>query len=354
MRVLVACDWFLKYAAHQATALARAGVDVRILCRTHAFEFGGSAEERASALAALDGVSISALPGRVSSLSAAGAVRRLRKDVRTWRPDVVHAHDNADPRLLAIVRGRRRVITIHDPTPHPGQPSRSRVEDSIRRHWITGSDAVIVHGAALVDELPAWVRQRRVAVVPHGATVLGRPLAVPSDPVVLLFGRLEPYKGLDVLLRAMERVWNARPDVRLHIAGRGSESDQIPSDPRIGVRAEYVPEAELQSLFATTTLAVLPYTQGSQSGVGSVALGYGVPTIVSDVGALEDLAADATFVVPAGDDHALAGAILAHLDHDESMRSRVLAFARDRLSWDACARRTLEVYRSLDTPPERS
>jgi hypothetical protein len=46
MRVLVVCDWFLKYATSQSAALRRAGMDVFLLCRDHASEFGGSSEER--------------------------------------------------------------------------------------------------------------------------------------------------------------------------------------------------------------------------------------------------------------------------------------------------------------------
>lgn len=347
MRVLVACDWFLKYAASQAQALARVGVDVRLLCRSHALEFGGSADERAAVLGRLDGVPVVFLGGRVSSLRAAPEARRLRRAVRAWRPDIVHVHDNADPRLLAIVGGLPRVTTIHDPVPHPGQPAPNRIERVIRRKLVSGSDAVVVHGASLVDELPPWARGRRVAVIPHGTTVLPTPLPRPTDPVVLLFGRLEPYKGLDVLLRAMELVWAERSEVTLRIAGVGSESRLIPQHPRIDLRPGYVPEAELAQLLGGATVAVAPYTQASQSGVAAVAVGHGVPTIVSDAGALRDVAVDASFVVPAGDDGALAGAILDHLGDDDAVRGAVLAFARDHLSWDACARLSLELYESL-------
>jgi glycosyltransferase involved in cell wall biosynthesis len=53
---------------------------------------------------------------------------------------------------------------------------------------------------------------------------------------------------------------------------------------------------------------------------------------------------DETYVVPPGDPEALAGAILAHVEDDESSRSAALEFARGRLSWDACAPRLLELY----------
>jgi glycosyltransferase involved in cell wall biosynthesis len=348
MRVLVVCDWFLKYATSQSEALRRAGVDVFLLCRDHAFEFGGSSEERQDVFRSVgDGVALGVLPGRITSPSAAKYIGRLRGLIRSWRPDVVHAHENTDPRLLAIVSGLTRVTTVHDPVPHPGQPSRPKLEELVRRCWIRGSAATVVHGTAIAEALPAWACRNRVAVIPHGALVRDRPLLVPSRPSVLLFGRLEPYKGVNVLLRTMQRVWAERRDVKLIVAGRGPAAALVPVHPLIELRDEYFPEAELDTLLGKATIAVLPYTEASHTGVGTTALGRGVPTIVSDVGALSDIALDSSFLVPPGDEDALARAILRHLDHGDDLRHSVLAFARERFSWDACARQSIELYESL-------
>ena len=154
MRVLVACDWFLKYAVEQVAALARAGAEVSLMCRSHALEFGGSAAERLEALDRVNGVPTYVLPGRISTVAATTAAISYRREIHAWRPDVVHAHDNADPRLLMIVAGLPRVLTIHDPVPHPGHPAQSRIENAIRRRWITGAQSIVVHGQALVAELP--------------------------------------------------------------------------------------------------------------------------------------------------------------------------------------------------------
>jgi len=344
VRVLIVCDWFLKHAVRQTAALARAGADVSLLCRSHNLEFGGSAAERQELLAELNGIPVRALDGRVTSVSRSGQIVGLRRSTRAWRPDVVHAQDNSDPRLLGIVRGLPRAVTVHDPVPHPGHPALGRIDAAVRRRWISGSALVLVHGQSLVDELPTWIPRAHVAVVPLGITVAERPLPNPARPSILLFGRLQRYKGVSVLLEAMNLVWRSRPDVLLRIAGEGPEAARVPADERIDFRAGYVPEADVESLLAETTVAVLPYVQASQSGVGSLALSYGVPTIVSDVGSLRELAVDDTYVVPPGDPEALARAILAHVDDDESSRNAALEFARSRLSWDACAPRLLQLY----------
>ncbi len=124
MRVLVACDWYMKYASSHALALRRMGTKVLFLCRTHHREFGGSAEEYQQILERLQdsGVDLLRLPGRISSPGPMLLLPKLRHAIRTWRPDIVHAQENEDPRLLALTRGYPSVITIHDPVPHLGAP----------------------------------------------------------------------------------------------------------------------------------------------------------------------------------------------------------------------------------------
>jgi glycosyltransferase involved in cell wall biosynthesis len=90
---------------------------------------------------------------------------------------------------------------------------------------------------------------------------------------------------------------------------------------------------------------VLPYDQASQSGVGLLAMGRGIPSIVTRVGALPELAVDDSLVVPPHDPAALASAILGHLDHGEVLRRRVLEHARRNFSWEVAAEHSLRVYR---------
>ncbi|MEA2147445.1 MAG: hypothetical protein QOG59_3032 [Solirubrobacteraceae bacterium] len=355
MRVVVTCDWFLKYALTQSAALAGAGADVLLLCREHAHEFGGddTERERAMALARERGVEILTIPGRLSDPRAIGALPRLHARLRRFAPDVVHAHDGADPRALPLLARRSRgpvlVLTVHDPLPHPGQ-----AVPALRKRWLLhGSrDAwrsrarlLVVHSERLSQGLSP-VPGQRVAVLAHGLTALSRPLAPPARPAVAFFGRLTAYKGLDVLARAMPLVWRERPEVGLHVAGTGPVDFELP-DERVQVTRSYLPEAEFARFFATASLAVLPYTEASQTGAGSVAIGHGVPIVVSRVGGLPDLALDDSYVVAPGDAGALAAAIVRHLDDDAQVRERVLRVLAGPRTWDAVALRSLELYQEL-------
>ena len=352
MRVALACDWFVKYAVAQAAGLARQGADVLLLVREHAFEFGGDTHERAVALdrARVAGVSVIELPGRLWDPAAIPALWRIRRQIAAFGPEVVHVHDLVDPRAIALLPRVPAVLTLHDPVAHPGQPVsrlalKRRVLQGSRDAWRARAKVIIVHSERLRSELTLASGQR-AAIVPHGLEVCEQPLAPPGQPTVGFFGRLAPYKGLEVIAEAMPRVWERRPEVQLRVAGEGDAALAL-ADPRATIERSYLPESAVPAFFAATTLLLLPYTQASQTGVGSQAAGYGVPAVVSRLGGLPDLALDDSYVVEPGDPGELAAAILRHLDDGAAVRRRVLDEIAGPYSWDACARRTLEIYAGL-------
>ena len=351
MRVLIVCDFLFKYGSQQAMALTRTGLDVAILCRSHALEFGGSEAERDAWLSNLraHGVRLFVVPGRVRSLSALPAMLGLRRQLRRWRPQIVHVHENHDPRLLALTSGYRTVLTVHDPLGHPGAPELTRGENWVFRRWFVRAERFVVHSRALIDELaPIVGGSERIVVIPHGATPRPEPLTAPAGPTVLMFGRLEAYKGVEVLVEAMRLLWIDRPDARLIVAGHGEASNLVPSDPRITLIARYIAESDVEPLLAKASVLVLPYTQASQSGVGLLAIAAGLPVVVSDLGGLPELAYEPSFVAEAGRPDTLAETIRRHIDDGADVRREVLRHARERFSWEHAAELTRELYDDLD------
>jgi glycosyltransferase involved in cell wall biosynthesis len=351
MRILIVCDFLFKYGSQQARSLVQIDHDVAMLCRSHALEFGGSTAERAELVDSLrrEGIRMFVVPGRVRSFSAVPGMLEIRRALRRWRPDVVHVHENHDPRLLALTTGYRTVLTVHDPLGHPGAPALTRGETWAFKSWFRRAERFVVHGQALVEELAPIVGRARIVVIPHGVSARSKPLPRPESPSVLLFGRLEQYKGVEVLVEAMRLVWERRPEVRLVVAGAGEAARLVPDDPRIWLIPRYISESEVDTLLAEASLAALPYTQASQSGVGLLAIARGVPVVVSDLGALPELAYDPSFVSEAGNPRALAETIVGHLDDGAEVRSAVLRHAQSRFSWDLAAQLSTELYRELTT-----
>ncbi len=349
MRILIVCDFLFKYGAQQARALARNGHEVRMLCRSHALEFGGAEDERDEWIERLrrEGVQMLVVPGRVRAVAAVPRMLAIRRTLRRWRPQVVHVHENHDPRLLALTTGYPTVLTVHDPLGHPGAPELTHWENWIFRRWFRRADRFVVHGQPLVAELEPIVGHGRIIVIPHGGWPRSEPLRRPASPSVLLFGRLEQYKGVEVLVDAMRLLWATRPDVKLVVAGAGDAARLVPDDPRISLIPRYIPESEVDTLLAEASLVALPYTQASQSGVGVVAIGAGVPVVVSDLGALPTLAYQSSFVFEAGNPRALAETLGRHLDDGPEVRGAVLRHAHTHFSWDRAAQMTTPLYREL-------
>ena len=161
-------------------------------------------------------------------------------------------------------------------------------------------DAIVVHsehGAArLRDELgldPATVH-----VIPHGVLDnlaaqppdAAAPFATPDGPVVLFFGLIRPYKGLDVLLDAWERA-ERPPGAELWVVGMPRMDVSFVRGDSVRTALRFVSGAELAGAFRAADLVVLPYREIDQSGVLFTALAFGKPLLLSAVGGFPELAA---------------------------------------------------------------
>lgn len=353
-RVVLACDFFLRYTAMLSGAMARCGAEAVLLSRDHDLEFGGrpgAAREFVAAALGPGGLHLE-LPGRVRSPWGWAQAVRLRRRMRRFGPQVVHLQESIgnDPRLPFAARARpgRFALTVHDPARHPGDRSSRRIARS-NRALVRSAGLIFTHGEALREELRELIAPRApIVVVPHGIDP-GEPTPVPERPSLLFFGRHSHYKGLDVLLDAMAEVWRQIPEATLTIAGEGDVgSHPALVDRRVDLRREHVPEAEVPGLIEAARCVVLPYRQASQSGVGSLAKAHGRPLVASAVGALPELLADGSGLLVAPEDPpGLAAALLEVLGKDETaarLGAAGAAAAASQGSWDAVAERTLAAY----------
>ena len=288
--------------------------------------------------------------------------RRLAREA-----DVVHFQwlsvQHLDAHLLPARRRasgapRPLVLTAHDVLPREPRPGQLAAQRRLYERF----DAIVVHSvhgrARLTGEL--GVDPARVHVIPHGAFAHladGPPQSPPfqtEEPVVLCFGLMRPYKGIDLLLDA----WRGIDGAELWIAGmpRFDISHlRRAAPPNVRFVSRFIDDTELPAYFQRADLVVLPYRGIDQSGVLFTALAFGVPLLLSDVGGFPEVAATgAARTFPAGEVPALHAALRELLCDPaalSAMAERAEAAAAGPYSWDAIARRTLELYRSLEIPP---
>jgi glycosyltransferase involved in cell wall biosynthesis len=280
--------------------------------------------------------------------------------------DVVHWQwfpvPGADRFLIAPKRPR--VFTLHHYL--PAEPSR-RQRRAVRRR-LESMDAVVMHsenGRRRVEE-EFGVREGLVEVIPHGALdyltrqpderPLAPELAAVEGPVVLAFGIIRPYKGIDVLLRAFREIEGAE----LWIAGKpmmpkgGMESlRELARQARGRVRIidRFIPDAELPALVRRADFLVLPYRTVEQSGVLYTGLAFGKPMVLSAVGGFPEVAAHgAARLVQPGDEGELAGAVaelVASPAEREKLAAKAAEAAATHYSWAEIGRRHVELYERL-------
>lgn len=306
------------------------------------------------------------LPGGAGSfgLRAGRALRHL-PDMAAWRRstanfDVVHVQWTPFQALDAALMPHRRplVMTAHDVIPR--EPRRGQVRAQVRL-W-READCVVVHTEhgrrRLIDA--AGVDPARITVIPHGPfdhlAEIPNPLPLPPElmggegPVVLMFGLIRPYKGLEVLLDAWREVHGAR----LWIVGRprydiGDLINRAPSS--VSFLTRYIDDREIPTIFRAADICVLPYLEIDQSGVLATALAFGTPLVLSDAGGFPEVTARGAAVSsPAGDPAALAGA-LGSLLEDDAQRKRLAgacrSLAQGEWSWANVAARHMDLYRAL-------
>jgi glycosyltransferase involved in cell wall biosynthesis len=294
----------------------------------------------------------------VKGLEYLPSVRRLSRRLAELEPDVVHVEWLSLPRfdlrwLRRVAADRPTVFTAHHALPRAGG---SGVE--ARRRVYELVDCVIVHSRRAVAELEALgIARGRLAYIPHAvfdSDAPGEP-SPPAGSTLLFIGLLREYKGIDVLVRALAEL----PDARLVVAGDPLDpveplqelARQLGVDSRIEWRLGFLPDDEVAALMRDAALVVLPYRRTDASGVLATAIGHGRPAVVTDVGSLGETVREfgAGEVVPPDDERALADACRRLLTD----RARLAgAFegtkrARNALTWDAAAVEHERVYEGV-------
>ena len=348
------------YDHHLASALAGRGHDVDLL--TSPFAFGEAPKpdgyRRSELFLPLSSRLLRRSPRsrlRVPLKAAeyVPSVALLLGRLRRSKPDVVHVQWLPLGRR-DLVWARRlphpRVLTAHNVMPHSGE-----VDAGERRALYGAFDRVVVHTGGGAERLAAFgVPAESIVRIPHGTFDTPTSIEPPSGRTLLYFGLIRRYKGLDLLVRALAEV----PDARLVVAGDPLDpvepiralAAELGVDDRIEWRLGYLPEEEVERLMREATLAVFPYRGGeSASGALATALGHGRPAVVSDV--LGELVEEhgAGAVVPREDASALAAAIRELLDDPAALERafRGTEAARRALSWDAIAEAHERLYSDL-------
>jgi glycosyltransferase involved in cell wall biosynthesis len=270
---------------------------------------------------------------------------RLWKVLQSLEADVIHivgAHQwNPAIALICRLVDSVLVYTVHDPDPHPSAPFTIKAADRVTAKM---ADEVVVLTQTGRERLleQGWSRGA-VHVISHPAYTMfrrWRPRMAAEQRTILYFGRLEAYKGVQVLVEAFQAIHRYLPGWKLVIAGNGTlpRSILVTRSDAIHIRNRYMSDREAARLMHNATIVVLPYTSATQSGVAALAQAFGRPIVASAVGGLREMVIHGKtgLLVPPGNIAALAGAIRS--------------LAKDRRRLAAMRRSTAHMGRTVWSP----
>jgi D-inositol-3-phosphate glycosyltransferase len=284
--------------------------------------------------------------------------------------------------LMAYYRvlGKKIVLTAHNINIHKRDNCDSwfnRLSLRIQYHL---AHHIFVHTKRMKSELLAdfGVPENKTSVIPFGInnTITNssmtevdakRMLGVrSSDKVMLCFGQIAPYKGLEYLIDAFSKLAKRDETYRLIIAGKVKQGQTeywnrirrkiAISDlqNQIIERIEHIPDEEVELCFKAADVLIVPYVHIFQSGVPFLAYSFGLPVIATDVGSLrEDIVEGRTgFVCQPRDSSDLARTIDKYFESElcrdlESRRLEIKKYANEKYSWSTVAAITTDVYSNL-------
>ena len=272
--------------------------------------------------------------------------------------------------ILSICKIRRKkiVITVHNVLPHEN----NKMNNFLNKAILIFGDKFIVHNKKNKENLSNLydIPKDKISIIPHGILEVAsikdiskkearEHLKIPQNKrIILHFGNIRNYKGLDVLLESLKFIREEIEDAIFIIAGRPwgnwEKYEEIIRNDSISdiiiKKLDFIPPSEVEYYFSAADVVVLPYKYfDSQSGVGALALPFKKPLIVTNVGGLPDFVKDERVIAKPNNSEDLARVIIKVLKNDDILRklSRDSEELLKKYNWDEIAKKTIELYAHL-------
>jgi glycosyltransferase involved in cell wall biosynthesis len=238
-----------------------------------------------------------------------------------FKPDIVHILTGegylwaVSVAVSARLAGIPVVVTLHDPDPHPGNIF-ERLNSIVRRPVLGLARTVHLFSSQHLDRARQLAPRADLQVIAHGSLasrfLRHRKGCVHREELVLFFGRIQSYKGVDILLQAILAL---PATTRLAIAGPGTLDPHVQGmiqalGARVELRNAYLDDAEVAALMQRASVLALPYRHATQSSVPAIAAAFGCRVVASALGHfVEEVPQLGGDLVPPEDPAALAAAL---------------------------------------------
>lgn len=240
-------------------------------------------------------------PDKSLSFSSIQRCYELSKYIDTVDPSIIH-FDDLSLQLISLsffLRSRRMLANVHDPEPHSGEGDWRRT--LVRRFFYPKLEGFVLFSNYSKRRFLELYKPNQnvyeLSLTPYYFyTQYQSPQNLieksVGEVVLLFFGRISKYKGIDELLQAFEKIRIKHKNVSVVIAGKGDYAYQIPTSLQselgksVKIINRYITNDELSNLMGLADVVVCPYRDSTQSGVVMTAFAFRKPVIASRVGGL--------------------------------------------------------------------
>ena len=243
-------------------------------------------------------------------------------------------------------------------------PHEKRVGDTaFTKYFIKPVDAFITMSEKVLNDLKLFNNSKPATYIPHplydnfGEKIskeeARKNLDIPNDrPIILFFGFIRKYKGLDLLLDAMALLKDRMPALKLLIAGEfyGDKKQYEEQIAELGLkeslilRTEFIPDSEIKNYFCAADLVVQPYRNATQSGVTPLAYHFEVPMIVTNVGGLAAMVPhNKAGLVAEPNAHSIADNIILHFQKQAGWSLAQLKEEKKKYSWEIMVNKIIDI-----------
>ncbi len=268
--------------------------------------------------------------------------------IRYWLPFMAPALGT----IAKLLRRKKiKVIAITDNV----FPHEKRIGDKIlTNYFIKNCDGFVAMSKSVLEDLSSFTATTNKKFLPHpiydifgksvdktiARTYLG---LLPTDKIILFFGFIRSYKGLDLLIEAMGNPQVRKLNVKLIIAGEFYENE-IPYLDKINaieggkpfiLKTNFIGKEDVKYYFGACDLVAQPYKNATQSGITQIAYHFGKPMLVTNVGGLAEIVANGKvgYVVERSSDD-IAEAIIDFYQNDREVEfSKNVLIDSRKFSW---------------------
>lgn len=290
--------------------------------------------------------------------------RKLRKEkpdlivVRFWLPFM-------GPALGTVLRQVKknkhtRVVCIADNViPHEKRPG----DKPFTKYFLKACDAFITMSEKVLTDLRAFEPMKPACLVLHPLyDNFGQPLSKkearqhlnipPNERLMLFFGFIRQYKGLDILLKAMADEQVRKEGIKLLVAGEFYEDEkpyldtirELQLEEAVLLRTTFIPDSEVRYYLSAADCVVQPYRAATQSGVTPLAYHFEKPMIVTNVGGLPALVPhEKAGLVAEPEPAAVAGAIIRFYQMGENYFIPHLRSEKQKYAWSNLTKAIFEI-----------